>query len=338
MILADSDTGFGGGLRCRPARIGEADGMEWARDAVAALGAMPEVRLLPETTVLGYYDDNYLIAAERVGERLGPAAPAGLPRQRLWHIRARRVVLATGAIERPLVFPDNDRPGIMLAGAVETYLHRYAVAAGRRAVLFVNNDGAYPLAASLARAGVAVAAIVDPRPEPGAAARRLADGIPLYSGHAVIGTAGRGALRRVRVRPSAAAADGAGAERDARLRSARRIGRLEPECAAFRANARPAALRPRSRGAGAGRERRGGGLRRGGERDFLARRLSRRGGRGGGAGRRPVRLRRRRAPGAATLPPAPAERRRTRPPPRRRSRARCPPVSGGAPLSICTTT
>ena len=101
MILADSDTEFGGGLLRRPARIGEADGMEWARDAVAELDAMPEVRLLPETTVLGYYDDNYLIAAERVGERLGPAAPAGLPRQRLWHIRARRVVLATGAIERP---------------------------------------------------------------------------------------------------------------------------------------------------------------------------------------------------------------------------------------------
>src|SRR3954452_24789137 len=210
VILADSDTEFGGGLRCRPARIGETDGMEWARDAVAALGAMPEVRLLSETTVLGYYDDNYLIAAERVGERLGPAAPAGLPRQRLWHIRARRVVLATGAIERPLVFPDNDRPGIMLAGAVETYLHRYAVVAGRRAVLFVNNDGAYPLAASLVRAGVAVAAIVDPRPEPGASARRLADGLPLYSGHAVIGTAGRGGLRRVRLRPSAAAEPGRG--------------------------------------------------------------------------------------------------------------------------------
>ena len=202
MILADSDTEFGGGLLRRPARIGEADGMDWARDAVAELGAMPEVRLLRETTVLGCYDDNYLIAAERVGERLGPAAPAGLPRQRLWHIRARRVVLATGAIERPAGFPDNDRPGIMLAGAVETYLHRFAVTAGRRAVLFVNNDGAYPLAAALARAGVAVAAIVDPRPEPGEAARRLADGIPLYSGHAVAGTAGRSALRRVRLRPS----------------------------------------------------------------------------------------------------------------------------------------
>src|SRR3954454_13902238 len=210
VILADSDIVFGGGLRCRPMRIGEADGTAWARGAVAELEAMPEVRLCRETSVLGYYDDNYLIAAERVGERLGPGAPAGLPRQRLWHIRARRVVLATGAIERPPVFPDNDRPGIMLAGAVETYLHRFAVMAGRRAVLFVNNDGAYPLAASLARAGIAVAAIVDPRPEPGEAARRLVDGIPLYSGHAVVGTAGRGALRRVRVRPSAAAEAGRG--------------------------------------------------------------------------------------------------------------------------------
>jgi sarcosine oxidase, subunit alpha len=210
VVLAESDAEFGGGLLRRPSRIGEADGIAWVREAVAELDAMPEVRLRCETSVLGYYDDNYLIAAERVGERLGPAVPSGLPRQRLWHIRARHVVLATGSIERPLVFPDNDRPGIMLAGAVETYLHRYAVAAGRRAVLFVNNDGTYPLAASLARAGVAVAAIVDPRPEPGEAARLLAQGIPLYSGHAVIGTAGRNALRRVWVRPSEAAGAGRG--------------------------------------------------------------------------------------------------------------------------------
>jgi sarcosine oxidase subunit alpha len=213
VILAESDTEFGGGLLRRPTRIGDAEGAAWARGAVAELNVMPEVRLRCETTVLGCYDDNYLIAAERVGERLGPAAPPGLPRQRLWHIRARRVVLATGAIERPPVFPDNDRPGIMLAGAVETYLHRFAVRAGRRAVLFVNNDGAYPLAPALKRAGVAVAAIVDPRPEPGEAARHLADGIPLYSGHAVIGTAGRAALRRVWVRPAEASGVMAGAGR-----------------------------------------------------------------------------------------------------------------------------
>ena len=204
VILADSDARFGGGLLRRFQRIGEADGGAWAEGAVAELAAMREVRLLPDTTVLGYYDDTYLIAAERVGERLGPAAPAGLPRQRLWHIRARRVVLASGAVERPPVFPDNDRPGIMLAGAVETYLNRYAVMPGRRAVLFVNSDSAYPVAASLAASGIAIAAIVDPRPEPGAAARRLVEGMPLYSGHAIVATAGRAALRRVWVRPAAA--------------------------------------------------------------------------------------------------------------------------------------
>jgi sarcosine oxidase subunit alpha len=204
VVLAHRDVEFGGGLLRRPTRIGESDGVAWARAAVGELGTLPEVRLLRATTVLGCYDDNYLIAAERVGEWIGPAAAAGMPRQRLWHIRARHVVLATGAVERPLVFPDNDRPGIMLAGAVETYLHRFAVVAGRRAVLFLDNDGAYPLAASLARSGIAVAAIVDPRPEPGGTARRLAEGIPLYPGHAVAATAGRAALRRVWLRPAAA--------------------------------------------------------------------------------------------------------------------------------------
>src|SRR5829696_7440553 len=210
VVLADGDAVFGGALRRRSYRIGDAEGGGWASGVVAELAAMPEVRLLPDTTVLGLYDGNYAIAAERIGERLGPAAPLGLPRQRLWHIRARRVVLATGAIERPLVFCDNDRPGIMLAGAVMAYLHRYAVMPGRRAVLFVNNDDAYPTAATLAAAGIAVAAIVDPRPEPGAAARRLVEGMPLYSGHAVAATAGGAALRQVRVRPAAASGGGRG--------------------------------------------------------------------------------------------------------------------------------
>src|SRR4029077_228229 len=135
-------------------------------------------------------DGNYLTAVERVGELLGPAAPAGLPRQRLWHIRARRVVLAPGALERPLVFADNDRPGIMLASAVETYLHRYAVMPGRRAVIFTDNDDAYALGPALAGAGVAVAGFVDPRREPGVAAQRMVAGLPLYATHRVVRTAG----------------------------------------------------------------------------------------------------------------------------------------------------
>ena len=201
VILCDSDTMFGGALLRRADRIGDHDGAAWAGAVVAALEAMPEVRLLPGTTVVGHYDDNYLVAAERVGQQLGPAAPAGLPRQRLWHIRARSVVLATGALERLLVFPGNDRPGIMLASAVESCLNRYAVLPGRRAVLFANNDDAYAVAAALAASGVAVAAIVDPRPAAGAAARRFGAGIRHYAGHAIVATAGRAALRRVWLRP-----------------------------------------------------------------------------------------------------------------------------------------
>ena len=197
VILADSDAVFGGALLRRPYRIGDGEGRAWAEAVVAELAALPETRRLPATTVIGHYDDNYLVAVERVGEQPGPAAPAGLPRQRLWHIRARRVVLATGALERPLVFPDNDRPGIMLASAALSYLHRHAVMPGRRAVLFADNDDAYALAPVLAGSGVVIAGIVDPRMEPGAAARRRVAGMPFYPGHRVVGTAGRKALRRV---------------------------------------------------------------------------------------------------------------------------------------------
>ena len=201
VILADSDIAFGGALLRRPYRVGNQDGYAWAAAAIAELATMPEVRLLSGTTVLGYYDDNYLIAAERVGEGLGPAASPGLPHQRLWHIRARQVVLATGAQERPLVFADNDRPGIMLASAVETYVRRYAVGPGRRAVLFANNDDAYAAAAALVEAGVPVAAIVDPRDAPGLAALRSVEPIPILAGCAVTATDGRGMLRRVRIQP-----------------------------------------------------------------------------------------------------------------------------------------
>jgi sarcosine oxidase subunit alpha len=197
VILAESDEVFGGALLRRPYGIGGGAGMAWASSVVAELAALPEMRLLPRTTVTGHYDGNYLVAVERVGEGRGAAAPPGLPRQRLWHIRARRVVMATGALERPLVFADNDRPGIMLASAVDTYLHRYAVMPGRRAVLFADNDDAYGLAAALVQSGIVVAAIVDPRREPGAAAQRLVAGIALYPAHRVVGTAGRKALSRV---------------------------------------------------------------------------------------------------------------------------------------------
>src|SRR5690606_37657712 len=88
------------------------------------------------------------------------------PRRRLWKIRAKQVVLATGAIERPLVFAENDRPGVMLADAVRTYVNRYGVRPGNRAVVFTNNDSAYRAALDAADGGIAISAIVDARPQP----------------------------------------------------------------------------------------------------------------------------------------------------------------------------
>jgi sarcosine oxidase subunit alpha len=187
VILAEADSELGGSLLHRPGLVGSA----WLAAVKAELAALPETRVLTDTTIFGRYDGNYLMAAERGA------------RQLLWHIRARRVVLASGAIERPLVFPGNDRPGVMLAGAVESYVNRFAVTLGRRAVLFTNNDDAYHAAAALKAAGVEVAAIVDLRAESGVTARVLADGIALYLGHAVIGTKGGRGLRQVAVRPLA---------------------------------------------------------------------------------------------------------------------------------------
>ena len=156
--------------------------------------------MLTRTTAFGYYDHNYLGLLERVRDHLPPAAAPHLPRQRLWKVRARQVVLATGALERPLVFAENDRPGIMLASAVRTYLNRYAVRPGRRAIVFTNNDSAYGAALDLLRAGVGVS-VVDLRPSPQgdlpAAAR--AAGIGIRAGHAITGTKGRRRVAAVQV-------------------------------------------------------------------------------------------------------------------------------------------
>ena len=125
--------------------------MAWVTRTVARLAAMPEVRLLPRSTVFGYHDHNFLTIAERLTDHLPPAERKG-PRERVWRVRAKQVVLATGAQERPLVFANNDRPGVMLASAVSAFVNRYGVQPGTRAVVFTNNDSAYRTRAP-ARAG-----------------------------------------------------------------------------------------------------------------------------------------------------------------------------------------
>src|SRR5581483_7132045 len=192
VIVCDEQEEFGGSLLSQPAlSIDGRPAWEWLAAAIADLKGRENVRLLPRTTTFGYQAQNYLGLVERASDHL-PLPALGCARQRLWHVRAKEVVLATGAIERPLVFADNDRPGIMLAGAVETYVNRYAVLPGRSAVMVTTHDSGYRAAFALADAGATIAAIVDPRTTSSeVAAQAAVRGIEVLRGHTVTGTHGR---------------------------------------------------------------------------------------------------------------------------------------------------
>ncbi len=201
VLLADEGSDFGGALLAdRDQTIGGAPALDWVRRTVAELEAMPEVTLLKRTTAIGYHDHNYLSLIERNGDHpLGAGTHA--PRHRLWKVRAKRVVLAAGAIERPLVFADNDRPGIMLSSAVRTYVNRFGIAPGRKVLLFTNNDDAYRTALALKARDVAVAGIVDIRAKvDGPLARAVSEaGIPVHAGQAIVSTRGMHRVSSVEV-------------------------------------------------------------------------------------------------------------------------------------------
>ncbi|MFI4986951.1 MAG: sarcosine oxidase subunit alpha family protein [Alphaproteobacteria bacterium] len=199
VVLADEGSELGGALLGSRETIGGKPALAWLAEALGELAELPEVRLLPRSTVFGYYDHNFLGILERVSDHLGPAAPG--PRQRFWRVRAKRVVLATGAIERPLVFANNDLPGVMLASAAESYVNRYAVRPGRKAVVFTTNDSAYGAAFALKDAGIDVAAIVDVRTQPAEQHLEKAReaGIEILSGQAVVRAAGWRRVRYVEV-------------------------------------------------------------------------------------------------------------------------------------------
>ena len=211
VILIDDQPELGGSLlsgSTDPALVDTIEGqpaLEWVADVEAELISAAECTVLNRTTAFGSYDANYFIAAQnRTDHLLTPAAP-GVSRQRIWHIRAKQVVLAPGAHERPLVFENNDRPGIMLASAVRSYLNRYAVAAGSRVVISTTNDSAYALAADLRAAGIKVEAVVDARPQLSeTASAAAAAGTRVLIGSAVANTtaalSGDGRLLGVTVR------------------------------------------------------------------------------------------------------------------------------------------
>ncbi len=186
VVLAEEDSALGGRLLGDQRIIDGLSSAEWAAKMAAELEAEPDVRILRRTAVFGVYDGGTYGALERVSDHLAEPHHHA-PRQRLWRIVAKRAVLAAGAIERPLVFGNNDRPGIMLAGAVRTYLNRFGVASGSNAIVFVNNDDAASTVSELAAAGVSVSALVDPRPVMSPVVESLAKktGIRVISGGSV---------------------------------------------------------------------------------------------------------------------------------------------------------
>ena len=191
VTLVDEQQELGGTLLHTGETVDDRPGVAWVGDTVATLAAAPDVTVLPRTTAIGVFDDGYVVAVERRTEHLPPGDAPLLARQRVWHIRARRIVVATGAIERPIVFADNDRPGVMLAGAAWTYAARYAALPGRRAVVFTTNDSAYAAAEQLLARGIELAAVVDARPTaPECAARLLERGVPVHAGAVVSRTLG----------------------------------------------------------------------------------------------------------------------------------------------------
>src|SRR6516165_377222 len=164
VILCEQDFVVGGRLLADDREIGGIPGGVWADTIMAELNGRSNVRLMARTCVFGAYDGGVYGALERVADHV-LVPPAHQPRQRLWRIMAKRAILASGAIERPLVFPGNDRPGVMMAAAARSYLNRFAVKPGRSVVLFTNNDDGWRTASALRERGVDIAAIIDSRPE-----------------------------------------------------------------------------------------------------------------------------------------------------------------------------
>ncbi|MFL4478697.1 sarcosine oxidase subunit alpha family protein [Paeniglutamicibacter sp. ORCA_105] len=190
-ILIDEQPEAGGSLLSASTEtIDGKPAAAWIAETRAVLADAPEFTYLSRSTAFGSYDANYFVAVQRRTDHLAGEQGAGVSRERIWHIRAKQVVLATGAHERPLVFENNDRPGIMLAAAARSYLNRYGVQVGNDIVVATTNDSAYALVEDLLASGTTVAAVVDAREEPSIRATEVsARGIRVIVGSVVADTA-----------------------------------------------------------------------------------------------------------------------------------------------------
>jgi sarcosine oxidase subunit alpha len=194
VVLVEDQAELGGSL-LDLGKSSETEG--WLKATVAELASLNNVRIMTRTAVVGAYDHRVMALLERVGDHLQVPAPYQ-PRQRLWTLRAQQVVLAAGMIERPLVFGNNDLPGIMLASAARVYVNRYGVLPGRKVVVFTNNDSAYDAALDISLAGASVT-IVDVRHKISVELRREVEkaSISALLGNVVVGAKGGRHVRGV---------------------------------------------------------------------------------------------------------------------------------------------
>jgi sarcosine oxidase subunit alpha len=188
VVLCDENPHLGGWADIAGGTIDGHAQADWVAARAAHLVEAENVHVLTRTTCVGHWHHNFLMLFERVADHDPALLRQGMPRHRLWKIRARQVVLATGAIERPIAFANNDRPGILLAGAARALVHRYGVAPGSSGIVFTNNDDAYRTALALKQAGV-VARVVDARSRPEGAlpSAARAAGIEVIAGSAIAG-------------------------------------------------------------------------------------------------------------------------------------------------------
>ncbi|MCY3996926.1 MAG: sarcosine oxidase subunit alpha family protein [Rhodobacter sp.] len=194
VILAEEDLRPGGRLLAETSPLSDQSGATWAERVRGELVAAGNVRFMPRTTVIGAFDHGIYGAVERVSDHL-PQPEAGKPRQVLWRIYSKRAILAAGATERPIAFANNDRPGVMLAGAMRAYVNRWAATPAQDVALFTNNDDGHRTARDLIAKGVNLAAVVDVRPN-----APKVDGAALFAGAEVIDSSGRLGLKSIRIR------------------------------------------------------------------------------------------------------------------------------------------
>ena len=192
VIIADEDFLPGGRLNAETHAIEDRPGAEWAAQAVGELQSMPNVRLMTRTTVYGAFDHGVYGALERKTDHL--ASSDGKPRQVLWRIYSQHTLLTTGATERSIAFGKNDRPGIMLAGAVRAYANRFSVTPGDKVAVFTNNHDGWRTAKDLSEQGVTISAVIDTRP---IQAPMSMPGASIVMGGEVATTSGRGGLNSI---------------------------------------------------------------------------------------------------------------------------------------------